>query len=287
MKELRVAFCFSGQLRTWKECYPSWLKFASKFDTPPDIFCHIWDFNSNSARIMNITNEQGINQLAIEEIDEFLNIINPSKYVIDGLEKSYEVTNEICNIISKLTDNAILNGSVDWVACQFYSNMHSAFLKHEYELENGFEYDLCFKMRYDMLFSELNIHVLFDKPTLYNNEYISFNGPNQNTLYTIHSGKLDVWPFISVGDVFYYADSQMFDKISLFYYRLPYIFVKSFKCKIVKPEIYLYFYLKSILGKHIPISIDAKIVRDERYEEVVKSVTQELYNCDIIIKKNV
>jgi hypothetical protein len=285
MKNLRVAFCFSGQLRTWKECYISWAKFAAKFETPPDIFCHIWDFNSNSGRVNHITKEQGITSVPPEEFEEFFKIMNPEKYIIEGLEKSKQADGLLNNRIMELVGDKEMNGNIYWAGSQFYSSMHSDFLKQEYEMEHGFEYDLVFKMRYDMLLSDFDIHILFDKPIKYNGVFIPFKGPKFGTVYSIHSGKIPEWPFLTMGDIFYFADSQTFDKVSLFYYRLADIFVKSFKCRHVKPEVYLFFYIKSLMCNHVPISVDPKIVRDETYGEVIKSVNQEPYNCDIIIKK--
>lgn len=284
MTNLRTAFCFSGQLRTWEYCYPSWIKFASKFKTPPDIFCHIWDFNSNTARITHITGESNVRIVSNEEIGRFLNIMKPKKYIIESIDKSNNVDLTMHLKIQELANRDVTD-SIYWLASQFYSNMYSAFLKHEYELENGFEYDLCFRMRYDMALTDFDIHILFDKPIKYNNEFLPLRTPQPNTIYSIHSSKLSDWPWVAIGDVFYFGDSITFDKFSLFYYRLPDIFVKSFRCKKVKPENYLFFYLKSIMGNHIPIACDPKVVRDQSYEDVVKSVNQELYNCDLIIKR--
>lgn len=288
MKKLKVAFCFSGQLRTWKNCYPSWMKLFSNFETPPDIFCHLWDFNTNTGRITYLTKDENIQQISKDEIDEFLEIMKPKKYLIENIDKSKQadglLNNRILELWNKPED---LHGNIYWIGSQFYSNMYSAFLKHEYEIENNFEYDLCFKIRYDLYFSDYTIELLFNTPIKYNGGYIPFDKPIPNTIYSVHSGKLNEWPFITVGDVFYFGDSQIFDKFSLFYYRIAEIFIKSFNGKSAKPEHYLYFYLKSLMGKHTPIYVDPKVMRDEEYEKIVKSHNLELYNCDIINNENV
>ena len=44
----RIAICFSGQLRTWRQCVRSWNNILMYDDNRDnvDVFCHIWDFNT-------------------------------------------------------------------------------------------------------------------------------------------------------------------------------------------------------------------------------------------------
>ena len=48
---MRIALCFSGQPRTWEQCYPTWMKLAKGLKKKlqadsVDIFCHAWNFNT-------------------------------------------------------------------------------------------------------------------------------------------------------------------------------------------------------------------------------------------------
>ena len=55
MEQLKIALCFSGQPRAWKLALPSIQSFIAEFDTPPDIFMHVWDFNSTSNHVNNVS----------------------------------------------------------------------------------------------------------------------------------------------------------------------------------------------------------------------------------------
>lgn len=275
MKDLRVAFCFSGQLRTWEKCYPSWKKIASMFNTPPDIFCHIWGFNTNTARVYGLTHDKGIKFLDSSEINSFLSKVSPQKYHIETIEKNDNINNQIKSKITEFSSGKEVVNDISWMGGQFYGNMYSSFLKQEYEIENGFEYDLCFRLRYDLYFSDNDINLLFNTSII----------EDPNALYTVHTNKLNEWPYLSIGDIFYFARSQMFDKFSLFYYRIPEIYYKSFNMKTATPETYLYFYLKSILGKNSATCLDPKIVRDTDYEKIIKEHNENLYNCDLILNE--
>ena len=52
---MKVAICISGQLRSWEDCYETWIKLVNNIKTHPnfidkdiefDYFFHIWDFNT-------------------------------------------------------------------------------------------------------------------------------------------------------------------------------------------------------------------------------------------------
>lgn len=280
MKQLKAAFCFSGQLRTWKDCYPTWKKLMDQFDTPPDIFCHIWDFNSNTGRIDSLTKETHIEKVSPEEIQSYLDTLKPAKYIIEGQDKSYEVNLFTHMKIQSLLQNKDIQNSIFWAGSQFYGIMYSSFLKREFEMENNFEYDVCFRLRNDLFFSDADIEILFNRSIKLNNMFIPITIINDNTIYSVHSSTSYDWPYVNIGDIFFFGNSQTYDNFSLFYYRLPDIFVKSFKCKLLKPESYLFFYLKSLLYHHIPLVCDPKIMRDKNYKETLIKYNEPLYNCD-------
>ena len=45
MEKMKIAVCFSGQVRTWKYCYQNWIDNLTPLGEV-DYFCHFWDYNS-------------------------------------------------------------------------------------------------------------------------------------------------------------------------------------------------------------------------------------------------
>ena len=46
---MRIALCFSGQLRTWRKTITQFKKFISILEDKGhsvDVFCHMWNFNT-------------------------------------------------------------------------------------------------------------------------------------------------------------------------------------------------------------------------------------------------
>lgn len=135
MRPLRVALCFSGQLRTWKETVEQTKEFfhIGKCEHQIDTFAHVWNYNTwidlkyesvlNGPKYVNSHNEPVSN----EEIQEF---------------------NDTYKFIKLVSED---KRPTDWSQWEnpLYSFMRSIELKRQYELENNFEYDLVIKTRTD------------------------------------------------------------------------------------------------------------------------------------------
>ena len=261
---MRVAFCLSGQLRTWRSCYESWQLLFERFKEqmyindnmqyPPyanepfevDYFIHTWDFNTSPHFKWDVNwNEPDpikraellepfkniYTKIEKEEILEVLNILKPRKSIVEDWNISKTRESVMDNIASLQTINKNpIKGHISWAGSQLYSIMRCAHLKREYELENKFEYDLCIRSRFDLNFDENN-RMIFAR---------DFEKPKPKTIYSVHSSPIDRFPFDIIGDIFYCVDSQTFDLLASMYDTLPYIDQNAFSDSIKIEEVMAY-----------------------------------------------
>jgi hypothetical protein len=168
--------------------------------------------------------------------------------------------------ISKVQETLDLNGRhnihhgdavISWAAPQFYSIMRAAHLKKKYEFEQGFRYDACIRMRYDLYFDDRQLEY-FTK--------LDFKQPVVNTIYPCHTSIDDsLFPYFRMGDILWYADSVAFDRISDIYRWFPILGKKSFGRVDVSPEHALYLYTKMLKMQVVPLMVDPKIFRPTDY----------------------
>ena len=261
---MRVAFCLSGQLRTWRNCHQSWqllfdrfkeqmfingnLEYSPYVDEPFEIdyFIHTWDFNTEPhfkwdvnwlepdpmKRVLMIEPFKNAHtKLEREEILEVLGILKPKKSIVEdwNISKTRETVMDDLASSQTHTKNPI-KGHISWAGSQLYSIMRCAHLKREYELENKFEYDLCIRSRFDLNFDENN-RMIFAR---------DFEKPKPKTVYSVHSASIDRFPFDIIGDIFYCADSQTFDLLASMYDTLPHIDQNAFSDNIKIEEVMAY-----------------------------------------------
>lgn len=222
MKSMKVAICVSGQLRTWDKCYQNWMKLSKKIthdpDSQVDFFCHFWDFESEGRPILDITFDDKPVKHDDKILEKAIEIYDPKKYIIEDYEKNQKV-NENIRITAKEKYPEQGDPIITWSANQFYAVMRATELKRQYEMEQGFEYDVCIRVRYDEYLPEDGINKLIE------NLYLT----SPNTIYTIQNRDITNYPFYSFGDVFWFSDSITFDKIANFYRVLPSINRELFK----------------------------------------------------------
>ena len=142
MKSFRVAICLSGQARTWKSTHESFRRFFNAhtavigedtYQVQVDYFCHTWKTNTWYRNYDTVPDGELISEVICQtELDELIKAYSPISYIIEDQipRSSYRYFNSL-----------------------FCSFSKSIFLKREYELANGFEYDLVIKGRYDAIFS--------------------------------------------------------------------------------------------------------------------------------------
>jgi hypothetical protein len=278
---MKIALCFSGQPRTWEKCLPSWIKFKQRlqehFNADIDTFCHAWDFNTpphavmsspmvnNNDKSFDYRRVKGI-MITSQERDQFLNALQPKKYIFENEEVSKLKPAEVLEL-SRRNKNEHGECPIEWAGSQFYAIMYAAHLKKQYEFENNIRYDMCFRLRYDLYFDDHQLDWFFHK----NNTDARL--PRYNNIYSCHTTKdISSFPFHRLGDIFWYADSVTFDRFCDFYRWLPIMGSRSFNNPLVSTEHALYFYAK-MLRMHIKkLSIDPKIYRQRDYVAIRQQV---------------
>jgi hypothetical protein len=221
---MRIAVCFSGQSRTWRECYDSWNKLFTQMSLSPkfinekieiDYFVHVWDFNTIPPHLWQSMGFPQINfakeyyPVPKEEIDYLINILKPKKFLIESSDVS-DSRKRIVDLkaIKNYPEHNRNGAIISWASSQLYGIMRSAELKRDYEIENEFEYDVCIRMRYDACITDDNIKILIN----------DFNPPlKKKTIYSMHSANQVPFPHDLVGDIFFYADSFTYDILCSFY----------------------------------------------------------------------
>jgi hypothetical protein len=250
MDNIRIAVCIAGQPRTWERCVESWKSLFSRFENAQvDYFYHMWDFNS-LPQILNDFTPQPVGREDFERLHAHL---LPKKHVIENHAKSMKVIEDIRQAGERYN---ISGGTpVHWSGSQFYSSMRASHLKREYEIEQGFQYDLCFKLRTDLYFGEFAIDQMIAE----------FEYPRANTIYSCHNGPADVFPFYRIGDIYYYSDSNTFDKLGEFYRWLPVIGISPFGHDNSPPEIPFAFYINMMMINNVSKTADPKVMRTDEY----------------------
>jgi len=261
---MKIAFCLSGQIRTWRNCYQSWQLLFDRFQEQiiindnrqyspyvdevfeVDYFVHTWDFNTVPHFKWDVDwNEPDLvkrgemlkpfynsyTNVDKAEIEEVLNILKPKKTIVENwdISKTREKIMDDIATSQTITKNPT-NSHISWAGSQLYSIMKCAHLKREYELENKFEYDLCIRSRFDLNFDENN-RMIFAR---------DFEIPKPKTIYSVHSSAINKYPFNIIGDILYYSDSQTFDLLSSMYDHMPHIEQSAFHNGVKIEEVMTY-----------------------------------------------
>ena len=242
---MRIALCLSGQPRTWKKCYQTWIDTFSKWGEI-DFFCHLWDFNSDTNLVQyqfNLYEETKISNLEKKEI---LEALKPKKVVFQTKKDNFPEYSK-----------AVINKIAPWSNSQFYGVWRCANLKRQYEIENDFEYDLVVRLRTDLIFGD----------------GIELSNISPCTIYGCHSNTYDKeYEVPRFGDIFFFSDSLTYDHISMFYYSLKFIdashaVLGKSKSYDFPPEIGFYYYLAmSGIKTKTLLNPNLKIVRSKHHE---------------------
>lgn len=96
-KTLKVVFCFSRQLRTWRKCIHTWQELFKDLKDKHnvanvDIFCHIWDHNTLQQGIANekviLESLDTASVLSRSEISDYITQLALVAYKIDNVSVS-------------------------------------------------------------------------------------------------------------------------------------------------------------------------------------------------------
>jgi len=262
---MKIAVCLSGQLRTWRQCYESWdllfkgLEKSKHLENEVieiDYFVHTWDFNSKPYSQWTLE-RQGINGFQAppaelhdqKELEDFLSLVKPKKYLIENEEKSDSRKIKL-DERSRFRLDDTKWPPLSWSGSQLYGLMMAGWLKKEYELENGFKYDMVVRLRPDLHFNELNRRILANDFTLL----------KPKTVYSCHSFATHVFPHDAAGDIFFYSDSETYDVMSSLYNWLPQMDPHIFRVDFRIEEMLVYF-MRMFNFKNMRLKLDPKVQR--------------------------
>ena len=221
---MKVAYCFSGHLRTFDKTYEKISKYILKI-FPGDIFIHTWDtLGNNSTKTWWSGDEKYGQKIDDKIIDEVNRLYDPVKISIE--EQSKLLKHDFTKY------NSSRKGEFQNTFSMWHSIYSSNKLRLEYEKQNHIKYDVVFRMRFDMLpLNTIDLNQVEDFSSLYVNK-------NDNC-YLVNA----------ISDIFAYSSPEIMNKYCELYkhleefYLIPNLgneigFTKYIKhCKInVKPS---------------------------------------------------
>lgn len=250
LSEPRIALCLSGQPRTWKSCYKNWQSAFSNFGDKIDIFCHFWDYNSlpRQSYVLGKNSPQTtFEDVAItdDEKQEIIETLLPKRI---EFEPKLTIPSDFYKVKNRVSW---------WSIDQFNSIMKCAHLKRSYELENRFQYDIVFRLRSDLIFT---------------NQIQMISEIQPNTLHSIQNAFDQHWNTYRISDIFFYADSHTYDQAAAFYKHLRHIdavYVTRDQSKLdFPPELAFYYHLKSIGVNIKQVWISPLVKRTQEYLDI-------------------
>jgi hypothetical protein len=147
---MRIAICFSGQMRTAVGTSKSILNFFGDEIDNIDIFIHTWDINTVAPRFFDGRSDE-VNSIAQKidesEFDKLNDIYSPKEFKIENWE-TWNTTRG--GVVCRRNDDNDIGSLIPL----YYSAHESNHLRVEYEKKHQVEYQWVFKMRMDVLFKD-------------------------------------------------------------------------------------------------------------------------------------
>jgi hypothetical protein len=184
---MRIAICFSGQIRTGVESSLNLLNFFGDNFSDCDFFIHTWDINTTKFYNGILPNPE-IEKITDENIEKIIGIYNPKNVKVESF-------NEFNDEFPKRY----------YIAEHWYSFMKSVEMKREFEVENNFTYDYVVKLRLDIIFHP-DRRLIDDIKLLGENEFYIENFSNE-----LIDGRL--WS----DDVYFISNSTNMDNASKYF----------------------------------------------------------------------
>jgi hypothetical protein len=150
---MKIAVCFSGQIRTGIENHPNIKEFFGKLYNECDFFIHTWNFSEyKTYNGSNISKKPTIEP--IEKFEQIKKLYSPKKIIVDIKHIAYETAEKY------------------GIQPLWYSFWKSIELKKQYEMENNFKYDYVIKFRPDLVLNYNTCDDLIKEiNTTYDNEF--------------------------------------------------------------------------------------------------------------------
>jgi hypothetical protein len=185
---MRVAICFSGQPRFVRECFDKIKKNIIEFNSSHqiDIFVHTWFSKELCNKILYVNEMSSFSgDATIDEnsLDSIIELYNPIS-ITHEKEKDFKSNIDFDKSLEKYLTGYKTSGisrqeyrdiKLSCTYSMWYSALQSGMLKKNYELSEGFTYDLVLKMRFDSIV----------------NYPIDFNVINPNVMYYQELGQPD------------------------------------------------------------------------------------------------
>jgi hypothetical protein len=187
IKDIKIAICFSGQIRTGVLTFNNIKNFIGDLIDQCDVFIHTWDVRSQTSSDLSIAT--ALFKEPDSLFEEFSKLWNPKKMIVEDFIQWRKMG--IC------------------IEPLFYSLYECDKLRKKYQKENNFRYDFIIKIRPDFIY---NIeHKLKDELE------IILNSDYENSIYTMDFG--NVISLNKFEDVFWIAYTDVFDIAVNFYYQ--------------------------------------------------------------------
>lgn len=188
---MKIAICFNGHLRTALAAAPNLIRYFGELSPCIDVFIHTWDLSVDAVYETNLDIEDH-NRPPIEvtsrELQELSKVYNVKGFEIDN--------NEL--IIERFNSPA---------TPRFYSFYNSVRLMTDYEIATGTKYDVCIKLRPDIIFpkkrhlAEEVIRFVLDKKSFYSdNCTLKYCKP------------------IMIDDIFWLSSPDIMRRLSLYFF---------------------------------------------------------------------
>lgn len=232
---MRVAICFSGQSRTFKQCYESQKKFILD-PLQPDVFIHTWNFTGSTD--IHSTHNKAYN------INKYIDYVKSSKYTVDAndiidlyrpknifiedsdpsifidkIKKSKRFSEEE-KIEGKDFRKLFYNDNkYKWfnMIMMYYGVYMSNKLKKNFEIHHNIKYDIVIRSRMDLYFEAFDISETID---LVKNNTI-FLPPNQDINFRFNPEMMYHFnkrgPVFMPNDKLAYGNSESMDYYSSIY----------------------------------------------------------------------
>ena len=204
---MRVAVCFSGQIRTGVVVAPNILRYIGDLLPQCDIFVHTWDIETQGTGYANrlgavSTDKEWHDARPVADKDRFAafhKAYNPRVMVVE----EYNLQN---------TKSTWGGRRFNPITCKWYVSMWQSLyeankLKMDYAAKNGIDYDYTVRMRPDIVFDARK--KLVDDLAQVKNENMFLFGDNY-----------DIWPrhgMTRVEDIFWIGPTHLMDRISSYH----------------------------------------------------------------------
>ena len=159
---LRIAYCFSGHLRTFERTVASFQQNLLAI-APGDVFMHTWDTLGGIGRTHwgGDPDDHVTQYLSQETCSLVASLYNPVSFEIESHSLA-------TRMVSPRYDASNPSSLSEFIYLMWYGMLRADQLRREYEKLYAFRYDRVVRLRPDLVFdTQLNIEQLLDPDVLY------------------------------------------------------------------------------------------------------------------------